>query len=42
VEAVSRFTPIYMAAIEPFRRFIVYPALEARLRAAWQAAYPKG
>ena len=41
VEAVSRFTPIYMAAIEPFRRFVVYPAMGARLRAAWQAAYPR-
>ena len=41
VEAVSRFTPLYMAAIEPFRRFIVYPAMLAQLRAAWQAAYPE-
>jgi hypothetical protein len=39
VEAVSRLTPLYMAAIEPFRRFIVYPAMLARLRAAWRAAY---
>jgi hypothetical protein len=39
VEAVSRFTPIYMAAIEPFRRFIVYPALLARLRSAWKSRY---
>lgn len=40
VAPVSRWTPLYMAAIEPFRRFIVYPALLARLRNAWQAAYP--
>jgi hypothetical protein len=40
VEAVSRFTPLYMAAIEPFRRFIVYPAMLARLRAAWEAREP--
>jgi uncharacterized protein DUF2867 len=37
VENVSRFTPIYMAAIEPFRRFVVYPALLNALRAAWTA-----
>lgn len=37
VENVSRFTPLYMAAIEPFRRFVVYPALLESLRAAWAA-----
>jgi hypothetical protein len=37
VENVSRFTPIYMAAIEPFRRFVVYPALLKALRTAWTA-----
>lgn len=37
VENVSRFTPFYMAAIEPFRRFVVYPALLKALRAAWTA-----
>jgi hypothetical protein len=42
VAPVSRFTPLYMAAIEPFRRFIVYPAMLARLRAAWESAYPQG
>jgi hypothetical protein len=40
VEPVSWLTPLYMAAIEPFRRLIVYPALLARLRAAWIASYP--
>jgi hypothetical protein len=40
VEPVSWRTPVYMAAIEPFRRFIVYPALLSRLRSAWQGAYP--
>lgn len=35
VENVSAFTPIYMAAIEPFRRFVVYPAILDSLRAAW-------
>ena len=41
VQAVSRWTPLYMAAIEPFRRFIVYPAMLSRLRSAWTAAYPR-
>jgi hypothetical protein len=39
VKPVSWFTPIYMAAIEPFRRFIVYPAILGRIRRAWMAAY---
>ena len=39
VKAVSRWTPFYMALIEPFRRFIVYPALFARVAARWRARY---
>ena len=39
VKGVSRFTPVYMALIEPFRRFVVYPAILRRLRASWLAAY---
>jgi hypothetical protein len=35
VENVSAFTPFYMAAIEPFRRFVVYPAILKSIRAAW-------
>ena len=35
VENVSAFTPFYMAAIEPFRRFVVYPAILKFIRAAW-------
>ncbi len=41
VEKVSAFTPLYMAMIEPFRRFVVYPAMLAQLRGAWAAAYPE-
>ena len=37
VRAVSRLTPYYMAVIEPFRRFIVYPAMMRRARRAWSA-----
>jgi hypothetical protein len=39
VKNISRFTPVYMALIEPFRRFVVYPAILRRLRACWVAAY---
>ncbi len=39
VKSVSRFTPVYMALIEPFRRFVVYPAILRRLRSSWIAAY---
>jgi hypothetical protein len=35
VASVSAFTPIYMTAIEPFRRFVVYPAMLRALRASW-------
>jgi len=36
----SRLTPLYMALIEPFRRFIVYPAILRQIRRGWQARYP--
>lgn len=39
VRNVSRLTPVYMALIEPFRRFIVYPSILRQLRAAWVTAY---
>jgi hypothetical protein len=39
VKPVSWLTPIYMAVIEPFRRFLVYPALLGRLRRAWIERY---
>ena len=35
VEAVGWITPLYMALIDPFRRWIVYPALLKDIRAAW-------
>jgi hypothetical protein len=40
VRPTSRLTPVYMALIEPFRRFLVYPAMFARLRRAWISRYP--
>jgi hypothetical protein len=39
VKPVSRITPVYMALIEPFRRFIVYPAILRRVRRAWRGRY---
>jgi Protein of unknown function (DUF2867) len=39
VKPVSRLTPFYMALIEPFRRFIVYPAIFRRIRRAWIERY---
>jgi hypothetical protein len=40
VKNVSRFTPVYMALIEPFRRLVVYPAILRRLRDSWLTTYP--
>jgi hypothetical protein len=39
VKPVSRLTSVYLAAIEPFRRFIVYPALCDGAQRAWLRAY---
>lgn len=39
VSPVGRLTPFYMALIEPFRRFIVYPALCHGAQRSWSRAY---
>jgi uncharacterized protein DUF2867 len=39
VYTVSRFTPLYMALIDPFRRLIVYPALLRSVRATWTQTF---
>jgi hypothetical protein len=39
VKPTSPLTPVYLALIEPFRRFIVYPSLLRRVRKAWMARY---
>jgi hypothetical protein len=36
---VSRLTNVYMAAIEPFRRFVVYPSIMRGLRRRWDERY---
>jgi hypothetical protein len=39
VRSVSRFTPIYMALIGPFRKLVVYPSLLRTVRAKWNKAF---
>jgi len=39
VRSVSRFTPIYMALIDPFRKLIVYPSLLRGIRAKWNRTF---
>jgi len=39
LKAVSRFTPLYMALIDPFRRFVVYPAIVRTVQQAWLRTY---
>jgi len=38
VRNVSRLTPLYMAAIDPFRKLVVYPSLMRSVRATWNQA----
>ena len=42
VRSVSRFTPFYMALIDPFRKLIVYPSLLHSVRARWNQAFVTG
>jgi hypothetical protein len=42
VRGVSRFTPFYMALIDPFRKLIVYPSLLRSVRARWNQAFGSG
>ena len=39
VRSVSRFTPIYIAVIDPFRKLIVYPSLLRSVRANWKHTF---
>jgi Protein of unknown function (DUF2867) len=39
VRSVSRFTPIYMALIDPFRKLVVYPSLLRTVRAKWNNTF---
>jgi hypothetical protein len=42
VQGVGRFTPVYMALIDPFRKLIVYPSLLRSVRANWGQAFGTG
>ena len=39
VRRVSRFTPIYMALIDPFRKLVVYPSLLRNVRSKWNKTF---
>jgi hypothetical protein len=39
VKPVTRFTTLYMALIDPFRRLIVYPALGRQAQQRWSRTY---
>jgi len=39
VQPVHRFTRLYMAAIAPFRRLVVYPAIIRKVQRAWAERY---
>jgi hypothetical protein len=39
VQPTRWWTGLYMALIEPFRRFVVYPAIFRRIRREWVARY---
>jgi hypothetical protein len=39
VRSVSRFTPLYMAVIDPFRKLIVYPTLLRSVSASWNQVF---
>jgi Protein of unknown function (DUF2867) len=39
VRSVSRFTPIYMALIDPFRKLVVYPSLLRTVCAKWNKTF---
>jgi hypothetical protein len=39
VKLVTRFTILYMALIDPFRRFVVYPALVNYVQQRWANTY---
>ena len=41
VRNVSRFTPVYLALIDPFRKLIVYPSLLRSIHASWNQTFGK-
>jgi hypothetical protein len=41
VRPVGRITGPYIALIDPFRRWLIYPALVAKVERAWRETYPR-
>jgi hypothetical protein len=41
VQSVGPLTPVYMAVIDPFRKFIVYPSLLRSVRMTWTRTFAK-
>jgi len=41
VRKVSRFTPVYMAVIDPFRKLLVYPSILRSVRSNWERLFEK-
>ena len=39
VRHVSRFTPVYMALIDPFRKLVVYPSLLRTVCSSWNQTF---
>jgi hypothetical protein len=39
VRSVSRFTPVYMTLIDPFRKLVVYPSLLRAVRTNWNKTF---
>ena len=39
VHSVGRFTPIYMALIDPFRKLVVCPSLLRSVRPKWNKTF---
>jgi hypothetical protein len=39
VRSVNRFTPVYLALINPFRKLIVYPSLLRSVRRTWNQTF---
>jgi hypothetical protein len=42
VKKLNWFTPIYMAIISPFLKWIIYPSMFEGVRQRWQEAFPAG
>jgi uncharacterized protein DUF2867 len=42
VKPVHRFTPLYMTAIAPFRRLVVYPVIIRAVQREWARRHGKG